>query len=169
MSETPQPTGPGAADSDAWTYRIAALGALALAAYFAYGHCTAPSRSAASPELQAAARMAGARCIGARANSPEAKAAVARTLALNTLAPQGALPPWLPGTFNEGVSGSEVWNALARECPNAPAFGSPFGFPSAQIEKELRAGGPAFAALSEQQSALLNRLKAESEGKAGVR
>ncbi|WP_084651597.1 hypothetical protein [Ottowia thiooxydans] len=106
----------------------------------------------AKVERKAAERMAGARCVGAKA-SPAAKLAIARMLAVDTISPGGNLPAWLPTSFAaaaEGVSASDAWNALAAECPNAPTFGTPFGFPSAEIEAELRKE-PEFAALSDQQ------------------
>ncbi|WPB58316.1 hypothetical protein [Xylophilus sp. GOD-11R] len=100
----------------------------------------------AAVERQAADRLAGARCVGAHATDAQ-KADIARLLVVDSLAPRGSLPPWLPSGFvtpEGGGDGAEVWNALAGRCPGAPTFGTPFGFPSADIEKALRQD-PAFA------------------------
>ena len=122
------------------------------------GSRAAPEDPHAQVALRAAERLAGARCIGARA-SAEQKDAIARMLALNTLAPRGALPSWLPDAFATpagGPDGVEAWQTLASACPDAPAFGTPFGFPSTEIEKELRAD-PAFAAASDRHWAAIRR------------
>lgn len=114
-------------------------------------------------ERRATERMAGVRCIGARASSQD-KQQIARLLAVNTVAPHGVLPQWLPASYGEpteGRSGADAWQALAASCPDAPAFGTPFGFPSADIEKELRKD-PEFAALSERQWADIKRLEPAS-------
>jgi len=147
--------------SDRWTYGIAAALLLLVVGYFVASYRQgAPQDPHAQLARQAAARMAGVRCIGARA-SPEARQEIARMLALNTLAPQGKLPPWLPDSFAEpegAISGADAWQALARACPDAPAFGTPFGFPSAEIEKELRAD-PAFAAAADRQWDAIERYR----------
>ncbi|MET4575270.1 hypothetical protein [Ottowia thiooxydans] len=106
----------------------------------------------AKVEQKAAERLAGARCVGAKA-TPQAKLAIARMLAVDAVSPGGNLPAWIPTSFvaaSEGMSGSDAWNALVSQCPHAPAFGTPFGFPTADIETELKKD-PEFAALSDEQ------------------
>ena len=161
------PEKPAADHSDRWTYAIAAVVLLLVVAYFVRLHFQAddPLESLspqAQVEARAAERMAGVRCIGARASSAE-KDAIARMLAINTVAPAGVLPPWLPASYGDADGapvGNDVWQALARDCAHAPAFGTPFGFPSADVEKELRSD-PEFAAASDRQWAAFKRSEAE--------
>ena len=169
MQETEQASG----SSDRWTYGIAAavvllIGAYAVNSFWKTGS-TPPEDPRVQVESRAAKRMAGVRCIGAQA-SIEDKRQIARLVAVNTLAPHGVLPAWLPASYGEpttGRSGADTWQALAAACPDAPAFGTPFGFPSADIEKELRKD-PEFAALSEQQWADIRRLEAAAQTRAGT-
>lgn len=159
--------------SDRWTYGVAAAVVLLIGAYGFNSYRQARSVPPEDPRLQverrAAERMAGVRCIGAKASSDD-KQQIARLLAVNTLAPHGVLPQWLPESYNEpaqGRSGADTWQALAATCPNAPAFGTPFGFPSAEIEKELRRD-TAFAALSDQQWADIRRFQPATPATTGT-
>lgn len=161
MPQTEQASG----SSDRWTYGIAAVVVLLVGAFAVNSFWKTGSNPQEAPRLQverrAAARMAGVRCIGAQASGQD-KQEIARLLAVNTLAPHGVLPAWLPVSYSEpttGRSGADTWQALAAACPDAPAFGTPFGFPSADIEKELRKD-PEFAALSDRQWADIRRLEA---------
>ena len=160
------PEEPPADHSDKWTYGIAAVVLLLVVAYFVRLHFQADPLESLSPKAQvearAAERMAGVRCIGARASRAE-KEAIARMLAVNTVAPAGVLPPWLPASYGDADGapvGNDVWQALAKDCAHAPAFGTPFGFPSADVEKELR-NDPEFAAASDRQWAAFKRSEAE--------
>ncbi|QHI97543.1 hypothetical protein GT347_05790 [Xylophilus rhododendri] len=154
----------GVASAGGWTHGLLALLALAIAAC-GLGGCQPADPQDAHAEVarKAAERMAGVRCIGARA-SAEQKDAIALLLAVNTLAPRGSLPAWLPGDYAMPASGpaaSDTWNTLAEGCPNAPAFGTPFGFPSADIERELRAD-TAFAGLSDRRWAEIRRYQSKA-------
>ena len=169
MPQTQQAPG----SSDRWTYGIAAVVVLLIGAYLVSSFWKTGNTPPEDPRLQverrAAERMAGVRCIGFRASSQD-KQQIARLLAVNTLAPHGVLPQWLPVSYGEpatGRSAADTWQALAASCPNAPAFGTPFGFPSADIEKELRQD-PEFAALSDRQWADIRRLEAAAPTKAGT-
>ena len=159
--------------SDKWTYGIAAIVLLLVVGYFVRLHYDADPLESLSPQAQVEARaverMAGVRCIGARA-SGEQKEAITRMLAVNTLAPRGVLPAWLPASYADPAGapvGSEVWQALAKDCAHAPAFGTPFGFPSADVEKELRSD-PAFAAAFDRQWAALKRIESEFSSQGAV-
>lgn len=154
-----------ASHSDRWTYGIAAAVVLLIAAYgidsYRQGRSAAPEDPHRQVERKARERMDGVICIGARASSQQ-KEDIALLLAVNTVAPRGVLPPWLPtgyGTPATGGSGADTWQALAADCPDAPAFGTPFGFPSADIENELRKD-PEFAALSDRRWADIKRREA---------
>jgi len=148
-----------------WIYGALVGAALAMGAYWLQarppaGQVAAPEDPHAQVARRAAERMAGVRCIGDKA-SPAQKDAIARMLAVNTLAPRGAPPAWLPESFTapaNGPDGAEAWQSLASACPNAPAFGTPFGFPSAEIESALRAD-PVFAAASDRQWAAIDRYR----------
>jgi hypothetical protein len=159
------PDKPPTDHSDKWTYGITAAVLLLVVGYFVRLHFQADPLESLSPQAQvearAAERMAGVRCIGARASSAE-KEAIARMLAVNTVAPRGVLPPWLPASYSDpdgAPAGNDVWQALAKGCAHAPAFGTPFGFPSADVEKELR-NDPEFAAVSDRQWAAVKRSEA---------
>lgn len=122
---------------------------------------SATENAQAKLEQKAAERMAGARCVGAKA-SPQGKLAIARMLAVDAVSPGGNLPAWLPTSFvagTEGMSGSDSWNALVSQCPHAPTFGTPFGFPTAEIEAELKKD-PEFAALSDEQWRQIKKFEA---------
>lgn len=169
MQETEQPAG----SSDRWTYGIAAAVVLLVGAYalnsFWQGRSAPPEDPKLQVERRAGERMAGVRCIGAKASSHD-KQEIARLLAVTIVSPHGVLPSWLPASYGEpttGRSGADTWQALAADCPDAPAFGTPFGFPSADIEKELRKD-PEFASLSDQQWTGIKRLEAKSAPKAGT-
>lgn len=141
----------------AWWLCGAALAAgCAATLYFSQGRPGGGTSTPEDPHAQvarrAAERMAGARCVGARA-SREQKAAIARLLAVDVVSPRGRLPAWLPTEFvaaGDGPNGSDAWNTLAGGCADAPTFGTPFGFPSAEIEKALREDAE-FASLSDRQ------------------
>ncbi|MCZ2498260.1 hypothetical protein GN316_15970 [Xylophilus sp. Kf1] len=162
------PTEPDSISSggtDRWTYGIAVVLVLLVGAYGLNSWRQAGDAPPEDPrqqvERRAADRMAGVRCIGARASADQ-KRDIARLLAVDTVAPHGVLPAWLPADdhpASNARSAADTWQALAAGCPNAPAFGTPFGFPSAEIEKTLRED-PAFAALSDRQWADLRRLQA---------
>ena len=139
---------------------IAAAAAALLVAYLLRGCLHAPSFDAADArrqvEQRAGQRMSGVRCIGAKA-TPAEQEEIAEMLSTATLSPHGSPPPWLPL-----APAGDAWARLSRGCPDAPAFGTPFGFPSAEIEKTLRAD-PGFAAAADRRWAAIARLRAAHE------